>query len=773
MQVEKLESMGGVKLTRRSVLTAATACGVLSSTQGCSSLIGQPAKALETFRASCTMECLHCYLKATVKDGKIVKIESDNPYPGKACGRGLSRVKWVYAKDRVLTPLKCVGKRGEGRFEAISWDEALDLLANKIREAIQKDGSESLLMTSASGNMDSLTNAVMKTFGQYLGGVTHQVGSLCCSAVTAAMIPMVGFRYVDTRDTIDKAKLIISWGSNPMVSMQAYWPKYLKMQEAGGRLIVIDPRRSETAARANQWVSITPGTDAALALGMIRVILEEKRYDEAFLKAHTGAVYLVGANGKLLRDNAGDPNSYLVWDEVTGAMRRHDAKGVKPALRRAGTGLPESVKTVFDLIVEAAEPWTLEATQAETGIDAKTIGQLARDYATSPASMIIANMGSFQRVENGTYAVAGLYYLSILTGQISRAGTGVCDAGGVTQMATFGAPVAKPKVAAKKVEGIPTAKLAEWVLADKPHKINLWYSMTCGLLGQWPNANLMVKALEKVPFLVVADSLMTPTARYADLVLPVTTIFEYETLLAGARTHYVQWSEKAVEPQGVAKPDRWIFAQLAKRLGFGEAFDLSAEEMARNVLKPSGITLEEVKAHPVCPVKGDWVPFAGGQFRTPTKKAHLFCESWAEKGFPPILTYIRAKESPKGDPKLGQNFPLQAIQHKVIRNIHTSHQHNEWLNEVFPDAPTVEMNAKDAQRRGLKDRDFALVYNERGEHKARVIITAIREGTVALENGWWFDTDGFTTSSVLTNDAIEVLGSATCIGSTLVEVKKA
>lgn len=196
--------------------------------------------------------------------------------------------------------------------------------------------------------------------------------------------------------------------------------------------------------------------------------------------------------------------------------------------------------------------------------------------------------------------------------------------------------------------------------------------------------------------------------------------------------------------------------------------------MAENVLKPSGITLAEVKKHPVCPVKGPWVPFEGGVFRTPTKKGQIYIEDWLKKGFSPVLTFIRAKESPKGNPELAKKYPLQAVQRKVIRNIHTSHQDNAWLKEVFADAPTVIMNKKDAAARKIADGDMVIVYNDRGEHKARAVVgDGIISGAVALENGWWQDKDGFNSSSVLTNDTIEVLGTATTINSTLVNVRKA
>ncbi len=223
----------------------------------------------------------------------------------------------------------------------------------------------------------------------------------------------------------------------------------------------------------------------------------------------------------------------------------------------------------------------------------------------------------------------------------------------------------------------------------------------------------------------------------------------------------------------MAKPDYWIWAQLAKRMGFGEAFDLTPDKMAENVLKPSGIKLEDVKKAPVCPV-GDkaWIPYEGGVFATPTKKAHFYVEAWAEKGYSPVLHWYRPVESPKGNPTLAKRYPLQAIQRKVIRNIHTCHQNNEWLREVFPNAPVALINRADAQVRGISDKEMVVVFNDRGEHRARAILSDnIISGTISLENGWWFGVDGFVPSSVLTNDTVEPLSHASTICSTLVDVR--
>ena len=397
---------------------------------GCTTLVGQKPEALESFHASCTMECLHCHLKAYVDNGRIVRIESDNPYEGKGCARGLSRVYWSYADNRVLTPLKRIGEKGEGKFKPISWDEALNEIASKMKQAIASDGAKSILMTSASGNMDSFANSTMKTFGAYLGGVTFQAGSLCCSAVTAAMTAMVGMRYVDTRDTIEDAKYIVCWGNNPIVTMQAYWPRYLKAKERGAKIIVIDPRRSETAARADAWIPIAPGTDPVLALGMIRIFAEEHLLDEAFLKAIPAHLSSWTPPAPCSRKMPRTLPRALCLTRNPASSCVTMLPDIDPALDVKGLPVPKGTHTVLELVLEEARDWTLERVGAGDscpGLRRRPARTWTMPRAVHP--MILSNMGSFQRVENGTYAAAAHYYLAILTGNIGRAGTGVCDRG--------------------------------------------------------------------------------------------------------------------------------------------------------------------------------------------------------------------------------------------------------------------------------------------------------------------------------------------------------
>lgn len=733
--------------------------------------LAQGIESYETFRSTCSMECLHCNLTAFVKDGKLMKVEASEDFNVKGCLRGISRTQWVNHEERLTAPLMRIGEKGSGEFKEISWEEALDLIEENVKKTIKDIGNKGILLETASGNMDSIVNSMAGALFNHLGGATTPEGSLCCSAVTAAMEPMVGGRYIDTRDTISDSKYIICWGNNPAVTMQAYFKEYEEALNNGARMIVIDPRFSETAARADEWVPITPSTDTALALGMLNIIIREDLIDRSFLLNHTDTVYLVDKQGNLVRDDSKDPDSYLVYDTKQGKIVRHNEKNIKPALSADETDIPNGYRTVFDLIKKEAEVWTVEETSKETDIPEETIFRLAREYATNKPAMIIQNMSGAQRTEYGTYVAASQFYLAIVTGNIGRAGAGICDAGGASQFITVNPPIESPEIK-EEVESIPISKLGESIVNDDPTKIGFWYIMTTSPMTQVPNTNMVRKALEKVPFVVVADSLMTSTALYADLVLPVTTVFEYTSLMAGTRSHYVQLKEKAVDPPGEAKPDHWIITEIAKRFGVGDLFDKPIEEHIEACLEGTGITIEQLKEGPVKPVSTPSIPFEKGEFNTSTGKAHLFIEEWMDKDYSPVVKYYRAKESIKNkDNGLLNNYPLMAVQIKTPRSIHSSFGSLKWPREVHGSEPEVQIHPNDALARNIDNGDLIEVYNDRGSHKANAVVTRrIKEGIITLQNGWWEQQGGST--SHLTNDAIEPLGTGTSINNTLVEVTK-
>lgn len=767
-------------ITRRTFLKTTGAAAAIAAVSGAAGLNMLPADATpivdvsdaQVFQSCCTMECLHHNLKAYVVDGKLVKVEACEADETKGCLRGLSRTQWVNHPDRLKMPLLRDGEKGSGKWKEISWDEALDLIVEKIRTTISELGNQGLCLKSGSGNFASLTGPIASSFFNFLGGCTPCVGSLCCQAVTTSMNLVFGSRYEDTRDTIRDSKYIIVWGTNPVVTMQSYMKWYAEAQAKGARMITVDPRFSETAAKSDEWVAPLPGTDTALVLGMMKIIFEEGMYDADFIRAHSSYPFLIEkSTGAAALEDAEDATSCLVFDEVTRTLARHDAPGVVPALTVAHTAYAGRYITQFDMLYAECQQWTPEAVEAETDVPAATVERLAREYGTIKPAMIIQNMGGFQRTEWGVYAAVSHMHLAVLTGNIGGTGNGICDAGGVITYIKTGSAIPAP-APEQKFGSVRNPCFGNDILADLPNPIGFLWTMTSSLMTQFPDTNSVRAALKKIPFVVTVDSFMTSTALYSDLVLPCTTIFESVNVLASSRSHYVQLMEKAIDPPGEAHDDLWIFTELAKRLGFGEAFDKPVEELIANVLEPTGITYAEL-AEKKCinPMPQPWIPFKDGVFKTATKKAMFYQPKWGEIGGSALVTYNRPGESVKGNPALAAKYPLECVQRKTNRTIHSSFGILPWLTETVANEPRMMIHPDDAAPRGIQQDDWVILYNDRGEHRARAnVIAHIKKGIVVSENGWWEQQGG--SSCHITNNLPEQIGGGQCCNNTLVQVRK-
>ena len=729
-----------------------------------------PFEGAKEFFAACPPECQHHNLKALVKDGKVVRVTCGVNNESMPCMMGLSRVEWLNSPDRLTAPLLRDGDKGTGKFKEISWDEAIDLMAEKIQDAIDTVGNAGIVVDSFAGNFNTMSGAAKGAFVARIGGAMSLEGTLCCAAANGATIPMFGKRYFDTRNTIEDANYIIIWGNNPAVTQNGYFDRYENVMAKGGKIVTLDPVCSETAAKTTEWIPIRPTTDTALALGMLKVIVDEKLYDEAFLKAHSTAPCLVDSEGAMVLMDADDPTSYAVAT-ADGEMVRHDAEGTDPVLSVAGVAGMDGYTTVFDLTVAECQPWTPEAVEAETWVPAAKVTELAHDYAKGPKSMIIQNMGGFMRSTYGTLAVASQNNLAVFCGQVGAPGNGLCDAGGINNLVTLTPMFENPKVSAD-LPKVPRAQFAQHVLADDPNEVKVFISMSESPMTQWPNTGLVKQALQKIPFVVVIDTFMTSTALYADLVLPCAAVFETEDILCNARSHLLQLSEKAVEAPGQAHDDLWIFTQLAKKMGVGEDFDHDNEYFIRKALEGSGYTYEQLKKeHAIDAYPKDYIPYKGGEFLTATKKAELYQPAWAKKGLKPVPSYYRCAETVGGDSGLDAKYPLAVVQRKLNRTVHSTFGGLKSISAVTRDYACVMINPADAASRNIKDDDKVVVFNDRGEHRARAIVTdLVSPGILCAENGWWEQQGG--SSSYVTNDAIGPLATEHCCNETLADVRK-
>lgn len=771
-------------LSRRAFVGAAAATAGVAAVgglAGCAPQGGSESEAEESaadpyanaqiFYTTCPPECQHHNLKGYVVDGKLVKVESSEKNDCAACARGIARSYMVNDPNRLSMPMKRTGEKGSGEFEEISWDEAFSMIQEKFQEAIDTDGVQSICYVTGSGNFGSMHGPVAAAFFAHLGGASTTVGSLCCAGTTAAQIPIYGQRFLDTRNQIENSEYVIIWGNNPSISKQGYFQRFEKVIANGGKVVVIDPIFTESASKASQWIAPWPGTDAAMALAMLKVVIDEELYDKEYTLAHTCAPCLVDKKtGEPVLQDADDPTSFVVFDAKSGEVVRHDQEGIEAALTLEGTSAASDYNTEFELIYAEAKPWTLEAAERECGVPADVIEALAKEYAQADKAMIIQNMGGFMRTENGTYAVATQLYLAALCGHVGHEGDGVSDAAGINEV-KVGNPIDAPEVA-NPAPAIPRFKFGEAILNEDPLKVNVLWSMTGNPMTQWPNTNMVRKALEKIPFVVSADQYLTSTGLYADLLLPIAGQFEHEDVLANHRSHWIQLCEKAVNGPGEVKSDFEIFAELANRFGFGDAFSKPMSEMIQKVVEPAGLTYDQLVEEKAIDVVGqDYIPYKDGVFLTASQKAEFWVRAWKDEGFNPIASYARAEEDPRNDNELASKYPLFSVQRKTYRGVHSTFNNLEWMDEVCDKQPVILLNTEDAEERGIEDGDAVVVFNDRGEHRGIAEVgERIKKGVVGLQNGWWEQQGG--SSSYVTNDKWKTLGGTHCCNQTIVDVKK-
>ena len=752
------------------------------------------------FRTANTPECLHCALLAHVEDGRLVKVTGDPDFNILACARGLSRIRQLYSPHRLKYPMRRLGRRGEDKWERISWDEALDTIAERYRRILEEDGNQAFLSFGSTGNWSTFSTGVRGIYSAFwnrFGGATPIISQLCCASVTEGFNAVFGGGRSEFRDEWVHSRFFLAWGNNPAVSNQGYMKNLFQAREEhGARLVTIDPRLSETAALSDRWIQIRPGTDAALALGMIKVLLDEELFDEDYVRQFTNAPFLVKlgergydlpaqANGwpaggeelpvdlrdlELLTDGRSGSGRFLVWDERAGRPVPIDTPGVRPALSGSYEIGGARYQPVFEWLRAIAARYTPAVVERLTGAPGDVVAPVTREYAATRPAAIIQNMAGAQRTDHGTLTVIGHLYLASLTGNVGLLGGGVNDNGGfLGQGGTINYPV--PLQRNEPIDGIPATKLGEYLLERKPHPIRAIHVAGTGVLTQYPNTRKIIAGLDNVESVVVQDIFMTTTARYADIVLPATTIFEARSLLAGIRSRYIQLMEQAIEPLFEARSDRWIMTELAKRLGFGDDFDKPDDEILRHVLEPTGVTLEQLEEGPVNPMPDPWIPFADKRFNTQSGRIELFSIYLQGKGFAPLLEYEHPVEAPWIDETLAARYPLQLINRKNHNHVNSSFHHHDFLTEIWA-RQVLQIHPDDAKARGIEQGGRIRIFNDRGEIEAMADVTrGIMRGVVSVTTGWG-GVDEKQTASILSPDKYEPISLGHTLNSSMVEVAR-
>ena len=720
----------------------------------------------QVVKAACPHDCPDaCGVLITVQDGRATKIQGDPEHPvtrGFLCAKVSKYLDRVYSPDRVLYPMRRLGPKGPRQplrlrsgqvsaaepqpsrinseiWQRISWNEALDEITTRFRAIAAGFGSEAILPYSYGGTLGALNGSSMDRRFFHRLGVSQLDRTICSAAGEAGLKSVLGVKLGTEPEQFRHSKYIIAWASNIHANNVHLWPFIVEARRNGAKLVVIDPYRTRTAECADWYLPINPGTDAALALGMMHVIVGENLHDADYVSKHT-----------------------LGFEQL-----RQKVKAYPP---------------------ERVAQWT--------GIAAGDIRRLAREYATVRPSVIRLNYG-VQRSERGGMATRAIVMLPCITGSWKEVGGGLQMS--LSGAADFSADALKRPDLMRTSLGrdARTINMVELGRAlnevnDPPVKALFVYNSNPAAVC--PNHQEVIRGLlRKDLFTVVHEQFFTDTTDYADIVLPATTFFEHKDLQKGYGHYYVQVSNQAIEPLGECRSNVEVFRALAERMGFEEnCFRETVDEMIDSALESNdpwmeGLTrqrLQEGFARVNFPGQGPevhgqnaipkqclpFLPFAHGGFRTPSGKAELYSEALKTQGLDPVADFTPPAESRHGSNR--DTFPLELLARKA----------DNFLNTTFSNLPSVqdmeetgllEISGTDAKARQIASGDRVRVFNQRGDIELRARVDGkVQRGVVSATLNWAKMTPGFQSINSLTSEKLTDMGNSATFYSVLVEVEK-
>ncbi|MBC7927378.1 MAG: molybdopterin-dependent oxidoreductase [Bryobacteraceae bacterium] len=633
----------------------------------------------EIRRSVCALDCPDtCSLLINVdENGRGSRLRGDPEHPvtrGFLCGKVARYLEREYHPSRLMHPLRRTGKKGDGQFEQISWDQALDTVAERLLAISQKHGSEAILPYSYAGTMGILNaNGMDRRFFHAIGA-SRLDRTICSQAGGVGLMSALGMRYGTDTEDFRHSSLIIAWGANVLGTSVHLWPFIVEARRNGAKFYVIDPVQTRTAKAADKWFPIQPGSDLALALGMIHVILNEELWDKAFV-------------GQF-------------------------ATGLEDLRTRAREYTPERVASL-------------------TGLPAEDIRALAREYAGTRAPAIRLNYG-VQRTEHGADAVEAIALLPVLTGAMQAQGGGIQLS--TSQAFALNTPaLERPDLQLKSPLGrearlLNMSELGNVLLhqATPPVKALVVYSSNPAAVA--PDSAAVHKGLRRDDlFTVVIEHFQTDTADFADIVLPTTTFLEHTDLYRAYGHYYLQFARPALPAPGETKPNTEIFRLLARRMGLTEpALFATEEEMIRDALASGhpfleGITLERLEREGSVRLNlpTPFLPFADGPKGGKTKF-----------DFAAIPAYQPPVESRLGDAELATRYPLELVSSKNDDAMNSTFGYRP--DNIDP-ASTLFLHSDDAAMRGILHGDPVRIWNDRGSLLLRADVNgAVRPGVVRV-----------------------------------------
>jgi anaerobic selenocysteine-containing dehydrogenase len=682
--------------------------------------------ARRTVKAACPHDCPDtCAMEITVENGVAVEVRGGAmPFTdGTLCTKVARYLDRTYSKERLLHPLRRVGAKGPGgRLARISWDEALDEIAARFK-ALAADDPQQILPCSYAGTMGLAQYMSMdRRFFNRLGASLLD-RTLCSSAGKAGVKITLGGSVGMDPERFDEARLILIWGSNPVVSNLHLWSRCQEAKRRGARLVAIDPWRSQTAEKCHQHIRLLPGTDAALGLGMMHVIIGEGRIDRDYVERHT-----------------------LGFEQLKERVKQYP---------------PEKVAHLC-------------------GISAEEVVGLAREYASTRPAAIRVNYG-LQRHAGGGMAIRTIACLPALVGAWREAAGGV-----VLTTADFYTldhkTLERPDLIRGKPRTINQSALGDALTSAKP-PVSAIYVYNNNPVAVCPDSNKVIAGFSRPDlFAVVHDVFMTDTVDYADIVLPATTQLEHYDVHKSYGHLYVLANNPAIAPVGESKPNSEVFRLLAKRMGFTEAcFDDSDEDLCRQALasrapRMRGIGWDSLKEQgwQRLAVPEVYAPFAEGGFPTPSGKCEFYSETALKMGFDPLPDYTPPRENVHSSPELARRYPLAFIS-PPCRNFLNSSFANLPFALASEKEPRLDIHPDDARARGIESGDRVRVYNDRGSYTLKAAVSdRARPGVVVAPSVWWrkLSPDGRNAND-LTSQAVADMGGAATFYDCLVEVARA
>ena len=725
----------------------------------------------------------HCMLKCTVRDGRLCLIQpNDKAKAGlqTVCLKGLSEIQHVYSAERIQTPLKRVGERGANEFVAISWDEAASIFAENVRKCWDAYGKESVFASIAmesevAAELGKLLSASMDTVGGidvgYANGLAAMYGGAKRSGPLGAVTAFNGV--ADWKN----CKTLLFVGVNFIESSLTQTKPFFDAKDEGMFAVSIDPHYSPTSSKCDQWIPIEPGTDAALFLGMLTVVLDNGWYDEEYVRAHTSLPFLVSdVDGSLLSDGDGAP---FVWDEAAGEARlAADAESL--ALEGSYDVDGASYTTVFSLLKQSQRRYDAAWASKVTGIPADVIESLAERYATGGPACLAVGYGGNDKYGNADIAGHAAGILAAVTGNIGRAGGGI----GYPGFGYGSAPLGAWPLAADMKPTTLSVPAFELPYVDSP--VKCFIGVGDQIQQRFADLNKLDEWVQGLDFIVYADVYHSTGAQYVDLVLPICSRFESDEALGGVRSNkgQVMLRQQVLEPLFESKTDFAFERELAHALGIDASLPKTNEERIVRMLdtakdaKVAGITLEELQANQgVLPYRApSAVPFSEGKVPTASGRFDVYFPDLVK--FDQALPAYEAPEETGADSKLRDRFPLQLCQMRTRFHIHNQFCDAEWIRQYSTAA--LHLNPADMEQRGLTNGDTVEAFNDRGSFACPVVgDESVRPGSARIFEGEWSKFMSAGNIQNVTNPGISDRGRALLNGpvipynDTLVEVKKA